>query len=35
MGRDWQGQREGDSLIHQNFELHEKEAESVNSEGAA
>ena len=29
---DWQGQREGDPLIHHNFELHEKKAESVNSE---
>ena len=32
MGRDWQGQREGDPLIHHNFELHEKKAESVNLE---
>ena len=32
MWKDWQGQREGDPLIHHNSELHEKEAESVNSE---
>ena len=29
---DWQGQREGDPLIHHKFELHEKEAESMNLE---
>ena len=32
MWKDWQGQREGDPHIHHNFELHEKEAESMNSE---
>mgnify|MGYP006996567240 CR=1 FL=1 len=32
MGRDWQGQREADPLIHHNLEPHEEEADSVNSE---